>query len=246
MEDLKQYLKDKPYVGRFIIIGKSPDKGTVVAYGITGRSPSSQARKLVTNGIEIKVEPTDPKVIAQGNLDLLVYPAVILKSGIAVSNGKQTSDIAEALNGRPPLEALQTATDSKWEYEPDSPNFTPRISGCTFQNSAALGIIKKGPDGKPLREYFDVSLSPGVGSFISTYTGENKDPLPSFAGNPVQVALLGNSAREIAEQVYSALAPQEGAKDFRVTVAGVYEDPKEWAGYLSRYIINRCEREQKA
>jgi IMP cyclohydrolase len=243
MEDLKQYLKNRPYVGRFIILGKSPDKCNVAVYGITGRSPSSQARRLVLKDLEIKVEPTDPKVLAQGNIDLLVYPAVILRYGIAVSNGKQTSDVARFLDGRNPSEALSMAS-ANWDYEPDSPNFTPRISGGTFKELAALGIIKRGEDGKSVRDYFEVPMSPGQGSFISTYTGENKDPLPPFAGNPVQISLVGNNASEIAEQVYEAFAPQEGAKDFRVSVASVYEDTRGMALSLTAHIVNRCERGQ--
>ncbi len=243
MEDLKQYLKDRPYVGRFIILGKSPDKRNVAVYGITGRSPSSQARRLVFKDLEIKVEPTNPKVLAQGNIDLLVYPAVIFKYGIAVSNGKQTTDVARCLDGRDPLEALSKAS-ANWDYEPDSPNFTPRISGCTFHDMAGLGIIKRGADGSSLRDYFEVPMSPGQASFISTYTGENKDPLPPFAGNPVQIKVGGNSAREIAEQVYDAFAPQEGAKDFRVSVASAYEDTSGLALSLTTHIINRSERAQ--
>ena len=88
-------VEEMAYPGRIIIIGKSAEGEDVVMYAITGRSPSSQARMLLIDEVEKKifVKPTDEETLKTGNLDLLVYPAVICGNDIAVSNGKQTDDV---------------------------------------------------------------------------------------------------------------------------------------------------------
>jgi len=138
------------YPGRFIFIGQEKGSGVgVVAYGITGRSPSSQARKMELDRDTIWVRPTDRSLLQKGNIDLLIYPSVFcLSRGIAVSNGKQTVDVMACLSqGDNPAEILAFALKN-WDYEPDEPAYTPRISGCLLPNkSAALSLIKRAPDG---------------------------------------------------------------------------------------------------
>jgi len=237
-------LKSMVYPGRLILLGRDPSgNSTVVLYAITGRSPSSQARKLEVDEDGIWVKPTDKSVLKTGNVDLLIYPSVfILDQGIAVSNGKQTVDVMACLgHSQNAAETLSFALQ-KWDYEPDEPTFTPRISGCILSGGgAALNIIKRELDGSSLRNTYEFNLQAGKGKMIGTYMGENKDPLPSFSGDPLDLDLPETSAETMAEAVYSALAPKGNDPDFRVALACIY------AEYLNPInfdvaVINRIER----
>jgi IMP cyclohydrolase len=213
-------LKNMEYPGRLIVIGTSPDGDEVVMYAITGRSPSSQARKLERAEDRIIVKPTDEEILRTGDPDLLIYPAIIIESGIAVSNGKQTEDIPPHFaRAERPIGVLDAALH-RWEYEPDEPNYTPRISGCIFKG-AALSIIKRSENGSVLRDYFELPLVPGTGRMIATYTGENINPLPSFAGEPIEIEIPYRNAEEAVTALYDALGPT-GEDDFRVAAAAVY------------------------
>ena len=90
-----------------------------------------------------------------------------------------------------------------------------------------------------VRSYFEVPLRPGCGKLISTYTGENRDPVPSFQGEPIEVALSQKNPQELAEQVYNGFAP-EGEKDFRISVAAVYVKDTDSSRHRI-YIVNRNE-----
>ena len=230
-------VEEMVYPGRIIIIGKSPAGEDVVMYAITGRSPSSQARMLLIDEVEKKifVKPTDEEILKTGNPDLLVYPAVICGSGIAVSNGKQTEDVFNCLDAdKDPLQ-VQIESLVNWEYEPDDPNFTPRISGC-ITSGAALSVLKRAEDGSVIRNYFKIPMISGKGKLISTYTGVNQNPLPSFAGEPQDVEIPWTSAEEAVTAFYHALGPDDGEPDFRVTAAVVYSDP---SGKLTMKVKNR-------
>jgi IMP cyclohydrolase len=232
-----QALARMQYPGRIIIIGASSKGAAVVMYAVTGRSPSSQARKLVIDKAQkkINVTPTDEETLKTGNPDLLVYPAVIAAGGIAVSNGKQTTDIPPRFQpGTSPTAVLDAALGS-WEYEPDEPNYTPRISGCVF-GGAALSIIKRAPDGSVDRKCFDVPMVAGKAKLIATYTGVNVNPLPSFIGDPLEVSVPYATAQDAAEACYQALAPSAGGDDYRVAAAAVYQDKN---GELSMAVKNR-------
>lgn len=238
-------LIEKDYPGRVIIIGTDKTgKNVVVLYAITGRSPSSQARKIEFSDHKFLVKPTDESILKTGNVDLLIYPAILLSEGISVSNGRQTDDIQAAMRGvGNAVHVLETSL-ANWDYEPDEPTFTPRISGCILpSNKAAFSIIKRAEDGRAQHEYFEISLIPGKGKMISTYTGDNKDPLPSFSGFPEDVFLKETSAEDMAAAVYEAMKPKEPHKDFRVAVACVYSDPMVNKPYTFS-IINRSERDK--
>jgi len=241
-----EMLSDRKYPGRVIILGRDrSEENEVVIYAITGRSPSSQARKIVFKNDTVWVRPVDYEIIKDGNIDLLIYPAILLSGGIAVSNGKQTLDIRSCIRqSQNPVEILKLA-HSKWDYEPDAPAFTPRISGCIIpENRAALGIIKRAEDGSSTKNFFEVPLNAGKGKMITTYNGENKDPLPSFTGEPVNLDLFGKTAADVAEDVYDAMRPQIQDEDFRVSVISVfYRELK--ANKYDISIINRCERTKK-
>lgn len=245
MERALANLSVMEYPGRVIVIGKAPaGPRAAVIYAITGRSPSSQARELERREDGVWVRPTDEDVLKKGNPDLLIYPAILCaEGGVAVSNGRQTADIRKHLDApaQGPVEVLAGSL-SGWDYEPDAPIFTPRISGCILPGpKAALALIKRGAGGEALRSYHAFPLEPGKGKLIATYDGVNRDPLRSFPGDPFDVAIGTNDAAALAEAVYSALKPREGGRDLRVAVACLL------AGDLARNeyeiaIINRHER----
>jgi IMP cyclohydrolase len=231
------------YPGRLIVIGApGGGSGAAIVYAITGRSPSSQARRLVLRNGGVWVEPTDEDTLRTGNVDLLVYPAILFaKDGIAVSNGKQTGDLRDRIRpGSDPVSVLSGAL-SGWDFEPDAPIYTPRISGCLVGAGAALSVLRRGPSGETLRSYFEVSLRAGEGRLVSTYEGPNADPLPVFQGEPRRIALDRATATDTAESAYRDLAPASAGKDFRVAVACVIA-PKAEADGIDAHIINRHER----
>jgi hypothetical protein len=160
--------------------------------------------------------------------------------GIAVSNGRQTSDINAGREGSPVF-VLDSALEN-WSFEPDDPIFTPRISGCVLpSNRAALNLIRRGGGGVALRSFFEFSLTPGLGKFVATYRGENEDPLPSFQGDPLALELEDETPEAMAEAVYDALGPKRGGTDFRVAVACVFAPAADMKAHRL-HIINRQER----
>ncbi len=238
MSDL---LKSMVYPGRLIILGRDRSgEHAVIIYAVTGRSPSSQARELIRQGSAVWTRPTDADVLAQGNPDLLVYPALVFGTGIAVSNGKQTSDII--LQGAAgPAAALESGLRA-WSFEPDAPNHTPRISGCVLPGGdAGLNIIRRAADGSVERLFYEFRPAPGEGRLVSTYTGENADPLPSFRGEPLGVELAEPSARLTAQAVNAALGPKACGPDFRVAVACAFAKAADLASF-DLAIINHHER----
>jgi IMP cyclohydrolase len=231
------------YPGRGIILGSSPSGTSLAAaYFITGRSASSQARKMEREGRTIWTRPLDRQAFKAGQAELLIYPAAIAEAGLAVSNGRQTSDIAGRMaSARSPWAALSLALKD-WDFEPDSPIFTPRISGCLFPDGrAALSIIRRAADGTSHRDFFEVPDLPGQGQFIATYRGGDKDPILAWEGNPREVSLEQSSAVELAAAVYDRLAPQAAGPDYRVACAAIFirrNAPQD----VSFHIINRRER----
>ena len=219
------------YPGRVIIIGKSPENYDVVLYAVTGRSTSSQERRITRDEImqRFDVQPFKEAKITNEQRELLEYPAIMVKNhrlGIVVSNGKQTNNLIKRkhhgyFSQKRAIEVLDSALIN-WNYEPDEPNYTPRISGCILPSGAALSIIKKSLNMKSERQYFEVPLVNGKGKMIATYTGQNVNPLPSFQGEPINVDIPWFTAHQAVEAMYEALGPKEGKQDFRVSVAGVY------------------------
>ncbi len=225
-------LAEMEYPGRIIIIGKSHQNHDVVLYAVTGRSTMSQARRIrMAECMEaFEVKPLAKIVMSNEERELLEYPAIIVKtfrSGILVSNGKQTLDLIKIKHNKKlfsqksAVQVLESALQD-WTYEPDKPNYTPRISGCIIPGSAALSIIKRSWDMKPEKQYFEVPLVGGKGKMIATYTGANTDPLPSFHGEPISVDIPWFSAHEAVEELYDTLRPKMGKQDLRVGAAGIY------------------------
>lgn len=234
-----------PYPGRLIIIGGGPGSDRViVAYAITGRSPASQARRLTFEGSAVWTEPLDEETLRKGKPELLIYRAIAIERRLAVSNGRQTDDIAKALKqageGERPSDILSRSLDS-WTFEPDSPHFTPRISGCILTGgAAAMCIIRRREDGHRSASVFSWTIEPGRGRMIATYAGREETPLPSFAGEPIEVNTGEATAKETAEAVYRELMPQDPAKDYRVAVACISALRSNLRNY-DVHIINRRE-----
>jgi IMP cyclohydrolase len=228
------------YPGRLIILGRTPAGRPAALYAVTGRSPSSQARTLVRQGDGVWTRPTDQAVLKTGNPELLVYPAMLLfPGGIAVSNGRQTSDCAgPAAADETSAEILARAL-SGWEFEPDAPIFTPRISGCLRAGGgAALHIVRRAAGGAPARTVYEIPLDAGRGRMIATYAGPNRSPLPIWESPPAEVELRAEGAEALAEALYAALAPTPGFADVRVAAAAAVAEDDGY-GSVATGIINR-------
>lgn len=239
-------LSGRRYPGRGIILGRTSDgRHLLTVYFITGRSASSQARKLVWESPALWTRPTDVETLKKGQVDLLIYPAVMATpAGLAVSNGKQTEDLAQALaKDLPPAEALKEGLKS-WSFEPDAPIHTPRISGCLrVDGRSELHLIKRRADGAEERQAFCYSgQKKGRGVLLTTYAGRDRKKLPSFVGRPRPVRMLRSaSAQEAAEAVYAALKPKGDRPDYRVAAACVFME--QGSGRVAEvHIINRSER----
>ncbi|MFC0213388.1 IMP cyclohydrolase [Paenibacillus chartarius] len=200
-------LKGNSYPGRGIVIGLTPD-GTrfVQVYWIMGRSENSRNRIFVEepNGF-LRTEAADPAKLSDPSL-IIYYPVRHVGGAHIVTNGDQTDTIYEALqNGGTFESALATRT-----YEPDGPNFTPRISGIVDlgdkQNAYKLSILKSNDndESQTKRQYFHYEQAiAGYGHFISTYQGDG-NPLPSFDGEP-RLAPLFDDAGETARYYWDLL-----------------------------------------
>jgi IMP cyclohydrolase len=238
-------LKNTEYPGRIIILGQAKEGDSIIAvYAITGRSASSQARKLDHTKDTIWVKPTHRNVLQREDVDLLIYPSLFfLTQGVAISNGKQTVDIMACLGQSKSAAEILAFALKNWDYEPDEPSFTPRISGCVLPNTnSALSLIRRAPDGSSLRNVYEFSIAPGKGKMIMTYRGENIDPLPSFHGEPLDVEINDQSAEDVAQSVYGALGKTKEKKDFRVALVCLFcrDFP---SGKFDIHIINRFEKD---
>lgn len=231
------------YPGRVILIGLDQTaEHVVVGYAITGRSASSQARKLRLEGNSIWTVPTDEEAMRNERLELLIYRAIAIGRGIAVSNGRQTEDVSRAIQvGEEPEKILKHALVG-WSYEPDAPHFTPRISGIVLPNGrACLSIIKRAGNGESEKHFFPYDIEPGKGRLIATYSGREETPLPSFSGGPLAVEIKATDATTMAEAVYSAFEPEDPGKDYRVGATCVYASNQDFLKF-DVHVINRSER----
>ena len=191
---IKDELNSLAYHGRGIIIGKSCDgKKAVTAYFIMGRSENSRNRVFVTDGEGIRTQAFDESKLVDPSL-IIYAPVRVLGNKTIVTNGDQTDTIYDLMNQQLTFEqALRTR-----EFEPDAPNYTPRISGILkIDNggySYAMSILKSA-DGNPetCNRYTFSYKAPvaGEGRFIHTYMGDG-NPLPSFEGEPKRVEISGN------------------------------------------------------
>ena len=232
INNIAELIKDNSYVGRGIVIGKSPDgKKAVSAYFIMGRSANSRNRVFTERGGALYTEPFDPSMVEDPSL--IIYAAMRrFENKLIVTNGDQTDTIYEGLkNGLGFAESLKSRC-----FEPDAPNLTPRISGMlTFGEGDfeySMSILKSAdPEGSACNRYtFDYPAMPGLGHFIHTYIGDGK-PLPTFCGEPERVA-IPDSIDEFAEKLWSALD-----KDNRISLFVMYTDIE--TGIEEKRLVNK-------
>ncbi len=221
MKTFRELFQERPYPGRFIIIGMSGGM-PVALYGATGRSPSSLARRFVEVADGVFMTATDATVAIQGNPDLLEYPAIrVFENGVVVANGNHIDRI-EAIEAREVRKQLSYAL-SEEAYEPDE-HRTPRITGMIRADQsgyeAGLHIVRSAPDGID-KSSWTVPLSEGEGMFISTYVGADVKPTPSYSGDPVIVALPNMTPTQLAHNLFDSCAPEEGSPDYRVGFVAV-------------------------
>ena len=202
--NLTTLLEENAYPGRGILLGKSADgKFAAVAYFIMGRSENSRNRVFTPTEDGIRTEAHDPSKMTDPSL-IIYHPVRQVGQGLVVTNGDQTDTVRDyLLQGRTFAEALHSR-----EFEPDGPNYTPRISGLLSPDGSFQLSILKSADGDPAcsHRYFyeyDAPLA-GEGRFIHTYQ-ENAEPLPSFEGEPRRVSVSAPDAETLASQVWASL-----------------------------------------
>ena len=206
--DLAKLLSENTYPGRGIVVGKSADgKSAMIAYFIMGRSENSRNRIFERFDGGMRTKAFDESKLSDPSL-IIYNPYLCANDGKIdiITNGDQTNTVYDFINACKTFEeALATR-----EYEPDFPNFTPRISGALYYDldknafDYKLSILKSS-NGRPLcRHYFyNYAAEDGVGHFIHTYKCDG-NPIPSFYGEPEEVT-LPNTAEELAELVWTNL-----------------------------------------
>ena len=206
MKSLAAELSSTTYPGRGIVIGKTPDgKHAAIAYFIMGRSANSRNRVFVEDGEGIRTQAFDPSKLEDPSL-IIYAPVRVLGNKTIVTNGDQTDTIYDLMNQQFTFEqALRTR-----EFEPDAPNYTPRISGILHIEGGsynyAMSILKSN-NGNPdaCNRYTFAYENPvnGEGHFIHTYMGDG-NPLPSFEGEPTLVD-IPNDMNTFADTVWNSL-----------------------------------------
>ena len=206
MLSIEQELKSNSYPGRGIIIGKSPDgKKAVTAYFIMGRSENSRNRVFVEDGEGIRTQAFDPSKLTDPSL-IIYAPVRVLGNKTIVTNGDQTDTIYEGMDKQLTVEQSLRSRD----FEPDGPNYTPRISGVMHIENGnfnyAMSILKSN-NGNPdsCNRYTFAYENPVAGEahFIHTYMHDG-NPLPSFEGEPKLVEAMDNM-EEFADLLWNSL-----------------------------------------
>ncbi|MGN0342053.1 MAG: IMP cyclohydrolase [Roseburia sp.] len=227
MVSLGQEIGSTTYPGRGIVIGKSKNgKYAVTAYFIMGRSANSRNRIFVEEGEGIRTQAFDPSKLEDPSL-IIYAPVRVLGNNTIVTNGDQTDTIYEGMaKGETFEQSLRIR-----EFEPDGPNYTPRISGVMHVENGsydyAMSILKSN-NGNPeaCNRYTFAYENPvaGEGHFIHTYMSDG-NPLPSFEGEPVLVD-IGDDIDEFTKLVWESLDPDNKVSLFTRFIdieTGTYE-----------------------
>lgn len=202
---MKDRIDGNPYVGRGIVIGKSSDgKKAATAYFIMGRSANSRNRVFTVKNGEVFTEPFDASKVEDPSL--IIYAALRkFENKLIVTNGDQTDTVYDGIvTGNSFSESLESR-----EFEPDAPNFTPRISGMlTFGENDfkyEMSILKSlDENGSDCARYtFSYPSKAGLGHFIHTYVTDG-NPIPTFQGEPERVA-IPDSIDEFADEIWNYL-----------------------------------------
>ncbi|MGI6150798.1 MAG: IMP cyclohydrolase [Christensenellales bacterium] len=225
MRTVQDYLGKNAYPGRGLLVGATPGSKRVVAYFIMGRSENSKNRVFVREGDDLRIIAFNPAKMKDPSL-VIYYPVREHQGSTIVTNGDQTDTILDHLRaGKTFEDALLTRT-----FEPDAPHYTPRISGLLDPNGGYKLSILKAEENDPrrgLRAFYQYDrATPGIAHLIHTYAGDG-DPLPSFCGEPVAVAVM-DGIDAFAESIWNALNPafrvslflrfigQDGTKETRI------------------------------
>ena len=221
MKNLVELLQNNPYPGRGIVVGKDR-----VYYWIMGRSTNSRNRVFTLTDDGIRTEAHDPSLLEDPSL-IIYHPVRTMGDKLVVTNGDQTDTIVEAGDFR--------AGCMKREYEPDAPNFTPRISGIlyfengfNYEMSILKSIDESGSD--CCRYTYSYPSVAGLGHFIHTYNC-NGDPLPTFTGEPHRVNIKAD-IEEFANEIWESLNG-----DNKISLYVRYTDIK--TGKYTDKIINK-------
>lgn len=205
VQPIADIIRGNSYVGRGIVIGKSRDgKKAVFAYFIMGRSENSRNRIFVEKGEEVIIHPYDASRVKDPSL-IIYSPVRRIGNDLIVTNGDQTDTIYEFIrNGKTFADALETR-----EFEPDAPNFTPRISGIlhfaqgdfTYEMSILKSADKEGT--ACARYLFRYPALAGVGHFIHTYRCDG-NPIPTFTGEPERI-VISDDIEQFTASLWEAL-----------------------------------------
>ena len=233
MISLAHELQQNSYPGRGIILGKSANgKFAVAAYFIMGRSENSRNRVFVPDGNGIRTEACDPSKCSDPSL-IIYSPVRVLGNKTIVTNGDQTDTIYEAMDHQFTFEQGLRAR----KFEPDAPNYTPRISGIIRCEKGgfnyALSILKSAEGNPASCQRFMFSYEnpiAGQGHFIHTYVGDG-NPLPSFVGEPKLVS-IPDDIDSFTDLLWNNLNP-----DNKISLFVRYIDPE--TGNAVSKIVNR-------
>lgn len=205
INNIAKLIEGNSYVGRGIVIGKTED-GTkaLTAYFIMGRSNNSRNRIFVENGDEVIIHPYDASKVEDPSL-IIYSPIRKFENNLIVTNGDQTDTVYDGLkDGKSFADALTSR-----EFEPDAPNFTPRISGMmTFADddfTYQMSILKSADaEGTACNRFtYSYPALKGLGHFIHTYVCDGA-PIPTFQGEPERVA-IGNDIDTFTNDLWNAL-----------------------------------------
>lgn len=204
---IDQELQSKTYPGRGIVLGKTKDGSKAVcAYFIMGRSENSRNRIFVEDGEGIRTQAFDPAKLVDPSL-IIYAPVRVLGNKTIVTNGDQTDTIYEGMDKQLTFEQSLRSR----EFEPDGPNYTPRISGVMHLEGGkynfAMSILKSNngdPSGCNRYTYAYENPKAGEGRFIHTYAAD-VNPLPSFEGEPTWVAIEDDDIDAFTDKIWTSL-----------------------------------------
>ena len=205
IKSMAERLEGNTYPGRGIVVGKSADgKNAVAAYFIMGRSANSRNRVFVERDTAVFTEPFDASKVEDPSL--IIYAAIReYENKLIVTNGDQTDTVYEGLKKN---QCFGHSLKSR-EFEPDGPNWTPRISALlTFQNNDfdyKMSILKSGDaEGSFCNRFlYDYGSKAGLGHFIHTYVCDG-NPIPTFQGEPERVT-IPSSIDDFTNEIWNAL-----------------------------------------
>lgn len=230
-KSIKEYIAGNPYVGRGIIIGRTPDaKKAVTAYFIMGRSANSRNRVFEEVKDDVMIKPFDESKVEDPSL-IIYHPLRVDDKKIIITNGDQTDTIRDFMKTGMCFQcALRTRS-----FEPDAPNWTPRISGLaeieddfTYKMSILKSANSEGTSCN--RYFFEYEGLAGQGHFIHTYMTDG-NPIPTFTGEPKRL-LIPDNIEELTSEIWENLNEEN-----KISLYVRYTDIK--TGEYDKRIVNK-------